>query len=254
MSRFRSLMLRVVSEGLKRFDYELKRRDAPARGFENFLGFAVHCGIRPRTVFDIGVGRGTPWLYDAFPSAKLVLFEPVEQFRPFVERIAAERQADAMMVALGAQARRVTLRVPKAIPTSASLLSRDVAFERLEREASRSTDDRFCEVEMITLDSVAERWAPPYVLKIDVEGTELDVLRGARKALASTELVIMEMSVMTRFDGEASFADRIRFMDEAGFRLFDIPALSQTRTNGPLSFIDAAFVRKDRDLQLSHVW
>lgn len=254
MAGWRSLTLRAVSKVLKRFDYEIKHCDAPARGFENFLRFAVRCGIAPRTVFDIGVGRGTPWLYDAFPSAKLVLFEPVEQFRPFVERIVAERRADAMMVALGAKAGRVTLRVPEAIPTSASLLSRDEAFARLERESARMTVDRFHEVDMITLDSIADRWSPPYALKVDVEGTELDVLRGARKVLESSQLVIMEMSVMSRFDGEASFADRIRFMDEAGFRLFDIPALSQTRAGGPLSFIDAAFVRRDSDLYLSRLW
>lgn len=254
MTGVRGLMLSAISALLERFDYEVKLRDAPARGFSNFLSFAESCGIQPRTVFDVGVGRGTDWLYDAFPYAKLVLFEPVEQFRPFVEGIAAERDADFMMVALGARAGRVTIRVPNLSPTGASLLPRHPSFEQLEREASRPTDDEFRDIDVITLDSVAERWAPPYVLKIDVEGSELDVIRGARKVLESTDLVLMEMSVLPRFDGEASFAERIRFMDDAGFRLFDIPVLSQTRANGPLSFIDAAFVRKENKLRLSNVW
>jgi len=32
-------------------------------------------GVRtaPQTIFDVGVAKGTPWLYDAFPDAYFVL-------------------------------------------------------------------------------------------------------------------------------------------------------------------------------------
>ena len=254
MSGVRGLMFNAISALLEKFDYEVKLRDAPVRGFSNFLSFAERCGIQPRTVFDVGVGRGTDWLYDAFPAAKIVLFEPLELFRPHLESIAATRDADFIVTALGTKPGRVTMRVPRISPTGASLLPRDPLFEQLEVESRRVTEDELCDVDVIELDSIAHRWSPPYVLKIDVEGAELDVLRGARQVLKSTDLVLMEMSVLPRFAGEATFADRIRFMDEMGFRLFDIPVLSQTSAHGPLSFIDAAFVRKSSKLRLPRAW
>jgi 16S rRNA G527 N7-methylase RsmG len=32
---------------------------------------------QPKTVIDVGVGRGTPWLYQAYPTAKFILVEPL---------------------------------------------------------------------------------------------------------------------------------------------------------------------------------
>jgi FkbM family methyltransferase len=250
MSGIRGFVLDGIATLLRRYDYEVKWRGFPVRGFDEFLAFAVRCGVAPRTVFDVGVGPGTPWLYAAFPGSKLVLIEALERFRPNVEALAARHDADFLINALGAEAGRLTMRVPKMAATGASLRSREPEFAKLEVESSRDISDDICEVDVVTLDSVSHRWPGPYVLKLDVEGAELDVLRGATRTLADTDLIIMEMSVLPRYEGECSFADRLGFLDRAGFRLFDIPEMSQTSRNGPLSTIDAAFVRKDNKLRL----
>ena len=39
---------------------------ATVRGYSDFLAFAATRGVDPKTVFDVGVGFGTPWLYEAF--------------------------------------------------------------------------------------------------------------------------------------------------------------------------------------------
>jgi FkbM family methyltransferase len=46
----------------------------------------------------------------------------------------------------------------------------------------------------VTLDSLLDHFAPPQVLKIDVEGIEYAVLRGARKVLQARPLIFCEVS------------------------------------------------------------
>lgn len=41
-------------------------------------------GLQPKSVFDIGVAYGTPWLSDAFPGAKFDLIDPARKPPPHV--------------------------------------------------------------------------------------------------------------------------------------------------------------------------
>src|SRR6185369_12044980 len=81
--------------------YELKEIDSPLRGFDGCLQYAKSRGLSPKTVFDVGVGNGTPWLYEAFPDSKLVLFEPLSVFDSDLEALVRQYNADAHRVALG---------------------------------------------------------------------------------------------------------------------------------------------------------
>lgn len=55
----------------------------------------------------------------------------------------------------------------------------------------------------------------PFLLKIDVDGHEMQVLRGATGILADCSVVIVECA-------GSQLPDRIGFMQKAGFRLFDL--------------------------------
>lgn len=245
MSIIGRLGLRAIDVLVGSRDYEVRQIGQPPRGFNRFLAFAKRCGIAPKTVYDVGVGFGTPWLYEAFPESGFVLVEAQERFRSQVERAAKMTGGEVVMSALGRAPGKLKLRVPQLLAEGASINDRSAEFLRLETTASRNVIDEFTEVSTTTLDAIAVH-PSPYVVKIDVEGAEMDVLAGGREAMQRTELLLLEMSVLHRFAGEPSFAERIAFLDQLGFELFDIPDLSQTSTDGPLSFIDAAFVRKDR--------
>jgi hypothetical protein len=82
----------------------------------------------------------------------------------------------------------------------------------------------------------------PYVLKIDTEGNELNVLRGACDTLEDTWLVIAEVSVHERFHGSYRFFDLLSFMDRAGFEVGNV--LTDPKPGSMVKFLDIAFVRK----------
>ncbi len=78
------------------------------RGYAACLQYAKTRGLDPKTVLDVGVGRGTPWLYDAFPDSKLVLFEPLSVFDSDIEQLVRHYGADAHKVALAREAGRAS--------------------------------------------------------------------------------------------------------------------------------------------------
>ena len=68
---------------------------------------------------------------------------------------------------------------------------------------------------MVTLDGLLEHWTAPSVVKIDVEGAEAAVLRGAARLLRDIRPRIMcEVS-------EANREQATRIFKDAGYALYD---------------------------------
>jgi len=227
--------------------YELKEIVSPLRGFEGCLTYAKSRGLAPKTVFDVGVGHGTPWLYDAFPNCKLVLIEPLSVFDDDLEALKRIYKADAHKVALSKEPGSAQFNVNIEHPTSSSLLRMNSQFATFAAKVQREHHFRQQTVQVETLDRI-NSYEPPYVVKLDVEGGERWVLEGARKTLQQTDFLLMEMSIMHRLSKEPSFAEMIQFVDECGFELFDIPSLSQADGTEQLIYLDAAFVPKHSKL------
>jgi hypothetical protein len=81
-------------------------------------------------------------------------------------------------------------------------------------------------------------------LKLDVQGYEVEVLKGASRALSQVEAVLMETSLVPINAGCPSFAEVVGFMAAAGFQLFDF--CSQVRrTDGVLWQTDLLFLRRN---------
>merc|ERR1712154_460862 len=98
-----------------------------------------------------------------------------------------------------------------------------------------------------TLDNLLarQRWPSNVeLLKLDVQGSELEVLKGSSNLLKHVQVVSMEMNFAVVYNhGAPSFADYIIFMDSIGFAPFDI--IEQHRLKaGILLQIDMLFVRK----------
>ena len=245
---FRRAGKTVLSHLLNRYGYTIQPKDAPLRGFEVFLEQCKARGLTVATVFDAGVGMGTPWLYEAFPESKHVLFEPLERFVPIMEKLKGEYDVEYHRTALGSHSEQVEIHVPREFATSASLKTHS---QVLLSAISRSGTPRTYDHEMVSVSKLDDlnEYEPRYLLKIDVEGSELDVLMGAERTLQETELVVVESSLAERYDDGCTFADVVRFMDTHGFALYEIVDMGTRSVTAPVAYLDAAFVPKGSKLR-----
>jgi FkbM family methyltransferase len=200
-------------------------------------------GVNPGTVIDVGVATGTPWLWDAFPDAHLVLIDPTFTAGTSVP---GHPTADIIPAAAGATAREMTLHIDQATPGSSSFFtpSKTLLDARAAKGDVRGYRDQIVPVRPLDV-LLAEKHLPaPYLLKIDTEGYERDVLLGASETLAQTVVVITETNVAQRFDASYEFAELIALLHGHGFRLFDFVEVRTLGKQGPINYVDAVFVRR----------
>ena len=118
--------------------------------------------------------------------------------------------------AAGSEAGTAVLHVSRRDDSSSLLpiTDRQVAFAPGSSERGR------IEVEVRTLDEMAgTTLLRPLVIKIDVQGGELQVLRGAERTLESADALLIECSFVELYAGQALAHQVIAYLAERGFRL-----------------------------------
>lgn len=225
---FRSLFSRT--------GYEVRSRGSSFRSFDEGLA-ALSPRIRPRTVIDIGVASGTPALYSHFPpsSSRYLLVEPDPHHFSALDSLASALPAIVERVACGSS------RGDAVLHTFSD--HRKSSFRTPLRPLPPSGD---IGVPLETLDGLVSkhRLSPPYLVKIDTEGSEIDVIRGGTRVFSEACAAIIEVSFASRFSADASFSDVACLMKESGLHVFDIVA-GAYNARGILHQADIIFIRHD---------
>ena len=206
----------------------------------------ISLSFSPSTVIDVGVGRGTPELYEPFPNSTFLLVEPVVEFEPFLREICGKYSADYIIAAAGDNTGDIVLNVPQ--QTEGALEGSSI-YDHGGGYSPRV-------VPQITLDQVCveRNLAGPYLIKLDVQGAELEVLNGASKLLASTELVILESNLFEFHPGVPQFHDVVHYMKARGFVLYDIADPNYRPLDRALGQLDTAFVKENGVFRRHHTW
>ena len=95
----------------------------------------------------------------------------------------------------------------------------------------------------------AQGWGVPDLVKLEVQGFELEALRGADSLFAKTELFILEVSLFPFIAGTPIVREVIAFMAERGYELYDIPGSGRRPYDGALGQVDFAFARTQGTLR-----
>lgn len=105
---------------------------------------------------------------------------------------------------------------------------------------------------MTTLDHVlgaGKHWPAPYFLKLDVQGFELEVLRGGEEALRNTEAALLEVSLLEYNQGAPLFAEVVAFMAARDFVVYDVCGFFRRETDQALYRIVTLFVHASSSLR-----
>lgn len=211
---------------------------------DTFFECLVNIGFEPQHVVDIGAHRGG-WTRSAmkyFPAARYTLFEPQ---RELLEAQADLERANVTRVYAGVGPETGTQKLTShERPDSYS-------FAWSEEEAS-SEGRKQVEMEVVSLDdylaSKGNALPPPDIIKIDAEGWDLEVLKGAATALSTTQVVLMEAGVMNK-QFKNTVQRVINAMAELDFALFDVTDLNRTVRDRGLWNVELAFVRAGGPLE-----
>lgn len=191
-------------------------------------------------VFDVGVAYGTAWLYNRYPKAEMHLFDPLPPDDKLKAAL-AKRKVKYYQVALGETEGSLTFHHNVDAPSRSSLLERtkltatNHAYEEIEVPV-RTLDDIVAPQDQLSDATIG--------LKIDTEGYELQVLKGAVKTLKNCAFVTCEASVKERFVGSYKMEDLIIFMAEQGFTVNSVMTANRD-VNGVCRYVDLSFVRKE---------
>lgn len=98
-------------------------------------------------------------------------------------------------------------------------------------------------VEVKTLDSIAPKDGRISLLKIDVQGFEREVLRGAEETLRRTDIAIIEVNFQPHYDGEAGFFELDAIMHQHGFCIGNYSAPKGGRRQA--LFADVVYLRQE---------
>jgi FkbM family methyltransferase len=185
----------------------------------------------PKVIYDIGANVGT-WTRLAkaiHPAARVDGFEPLAAHHgPFTRDTSGLADVHLHHTALGAAPATLEMNVTDLSDASSFLAMNPAASAELNIKSLRRES-----VQVARLDDYArERKLPlPDLLKLDVQGYELEVLRGAPECLRHARHVLCEVSFHEYYEGQPLFHDIVAFLATHGFGL---SALSE---NTPLGAV-----------------
>jgi FkbM family methyltransferase len=169
---------------------------------------------------DVGanLGNWTAALLNEVPGTRIIAFEPsASTYSQLYNRFKDNSAVNCINQALGDHDGTVTLFSDRNSSNLASLTKRRVDHFDLEF----SIEER---VAISKLDTWIQRQPPqlkPNVLKMDVEGHELDVLKGAQEALLDIEIIQFEFGG-SNIDSKTYFQDFWYFFSKQNFQIFRI--------------------------------
>ena len=197
-------------------------------------------GFLPKTVIDVGVARGTKALYMTFPDAYFLLIEPLREFESDLVSILNRYSGSYVLAAAGSSSGQVTFNVHKNHLGGSSLYRESMGPEADGYETT---------VPMVRIDDILKdkQLGGPYLLKVDAQGAELDVLEGAQQALVEAEVVVLEVSLFEFYVGAPQFFDVVSYMHNRSFAAYDVILGGNRPLDNALAQIDIVFV-KDRGM------
>jgi len=173
----------------------------------------------PDVILDCGanVGQMAKGFRELYPRAVIYCFEPVKAVFDELRRNTSALQVTPVRKAVGDRDGKAIINLTVS-PEANSLL----AYEDGNPCARWTSVVGREEVEVCTLDQwCVESGIHPRrvdILKLDVQGAELQALYGARKLLETTKIVYMEVSFVPIYRACPLFSDVETFMRESGYR------------------------------------
>lgn len=197
-------------------------------------------------VLDVGANEGQ------FIRTSLALMPrvPIYAFEPNPSAIQTLQNCDwgaeivtLFPIALGSQQETLTLNVSKFSPASSLLQNSN----QLTSEFPETVPETTVNVDVKRLDAVIQTLGTPaanFLLKIDVQGFELEVLKGAVGVFDQILVIVCEVNLALLYEQQCTLESILAFLQNYHYQLIDIGQPVRSRTSEEALYVDLAFIRK----------
>ena len=182
------------------------------------------------TIIDIGANRGQFALAarKCAPNARVVAFEPLATAATTFRNVfKQDLEVTLHQAAIGLEVGKSTIHVTAA-DDSSSLLPLSPLQERFF-PGTEEIRTEIVKVGRLSNYVLPEQIMPPALLKLDVQGYELEALRGCEDLLGRFSYVYVECSFVELYTGQALVDDIIAWLRDRGWRLSGVHNMTYDR-------------------------
>lgn len=199
-------------------------------------------------VFDIGanIGQYATGIMDAGYKGKIVSFEPLSSARAIINKKSTKypNWAVAPRCAIGSKNEEIEINISANSVSSTLLKMLDSHIEGAPESKIIGKE----KVQVFPLDEIASTYigdSKNIFLKIDVQGFEQEVLKGAQGMLDKAKGVEMEISLVPLYENQTWLLPQIlEYMEQKGFQLTSIVPAFTDNVTGKVLQCNGIFYRK----------
>jgi len=225
-------------------------KNQPALELGYFLHDLLALNYKSNFILDVGA-HSTEWIRQFmkfYPEANVAMIEPLEEMEPHLKQFCVEFPHSKYFLK-GAGATNETL----ILTVRGTLAGANFLFPENKFLLANNQQRK---IEIITIDSLLENGEIEYpdFVKLDIQGFELEALKGASKLFGKTEVFVLEASLFEFMKGTPVLSDVIIFMKERGYEVYDFAGFLRRPYDGALGQVDVCFAKRDGFLRGSNAW
>ena len=208
-------------------------------------------GVKFNNILDVGanLGEWTRMARKLFPDSKIYMIEPLSEMESNLKKICEEFPGTKYFPnGAGSKIEELVMTTWGDDLAGANCLVVENAY--LKSINKQRT------IPVITIDSLIEKGEIeiPDLVKLDIQGFELEALKGGTKLFGVTEAFILETSLFEFTSGNPILSEVVIFMAERGYEIYDFPGFLRRPLDGALAQIDVCFAKHDGLLRASNAW
>ncbi|MGB0563058.1 MAG: FkbM family methyltransferase [Spirulinaceae cyanobacterium] len=197
--------------------------------------------LKINCVLDVGANKGqfATSLRKVGYSGRIISFEPIRKdFETLSQTLAADQNWQGFNLALGNENGPKTFN----ISTKETQLS---SFLNLKAEGwgIESHTVEMQQLDRLFPELIAKIPNPRVFLKMDTQGYDMEVVKGAQDSISQVLGLISELAVRPAYDNMPSYLESLRCYEELGFRLVDLGVAARDGKTSEMVEYDCIMVR-----------